>query len=278
MELDDVLSDKAPEAPAETVEKPEAPVDRPESIREVHRRKEHEAAGRDPATGKFVPKEPKEEKPEAKPEVKPEVKAEVKQEPKKEEFTEKERAFLRGLEEERRKRQDLERQIAELRKPPEQKPDEKKSFWDDPEGHFKSFEQRLAQREQALSLQVSEKLARSRYNDFDEKIGEFAESLRTTPGLHAQWLASPDPAEFAYRHGQRIKEMRDVGSIEDYKKKIETETRARLEAEFKAKQEELEKKRAELPGSLSDVRGTTTQQRPVYSGPTPLDDILGRKS
>jgi hypothetical protein len=275
MELDEVLSDKEPAAPA--AEKPEtAPVEKPESIREVHRRKEFEAAGRDPATGQFIPKEPKPEaKVEEKPEVKPEPKPEAK--PPQQEMTEKERAFLRTAEEERRKRQELERELSQYRQKQPEKPEEKKSFWDDPEGHFKSFEQRLAQREVALTLQVSERIARSKYQDFDEKIGEFAESLKNTPGLHAQWLSSPDPAEFAYRHGHRVKEMRDVGDIEQYKAKIEKETRAKLEAEFKAKQDELDKKRSELPGSLSDVRGTTTQQKPVYAGPTTLDDILGIK-
>jgi hypothetical protein len=278
MELDDVLSDKAPEAPAAPVEKAEtAPVERPESIREVHRRKEYEAAGRDPATGQFLPKEPKEEAPKEKEAAKVEVKPEVK--PPQQEMSEKERAFLRAAEEERRKRQDLERELAQYRqqKQPE-KTEEKKTFWDDPEGHFKTVEQRMAQRELAMTLKVSEQLARSKYQDFDDKIGVFAESLKATPGLHAEWLASPDPAEFAYKHGARLKEMREVGDLDKYREKIEKETRAKLEAEFKAKQEELEKKRSELPGSLSDVRGTTTQQKPVYAGPTSLDDILGRKS
>lgn len=268
MELDDVLSDKAPEAPA-PVEAPEkAEID--PGVRVRHQQKEAQAVEegkpRD-ASGKFV---------KDKAEAKVEEKTPVEVKPPVQEMTEKERGFLRGLEEERRKRQDLERQIAELRKPPE-KPEEKKSFWDDPEGHFNKFEQRLSQREQALSLQVSERLARSRYTDFDEKFVEFLESAKSTPGLREQCLAAQDPAEFAYKHAQRIKEMRDVGDIDKFREKIEKETRTKLEAEFKAKQDELEKKRAELPGSLSDVRGTTTQQKPVYSGPTSLDDILGRK-
>jgi hypothetical protein len=278
MELDDVLSDKAPEkVEAPAVEKTEAPVERSESIREVHRRKELEAAGRDPATGKFIPKEPKEEAPKEKVEA-PKVEAKPEVKPPQQEMSEKERAFLRAAEEERRKRQDLERELAQYRQKPPEKTEEKKTFWDDPEGHFKTVEQRIAQRELAMTLKVSEQLARSKYQDFDDKIGVFAESLKATPGLHAEWLASPDPAEFAYKHGARLKEMREVGDLDKYREKIEKETRAKLEAEFKAKQEELEKKRSELPGSLSDVRGTTTQQKPVYAGPTSLDDILGRKS
>lgn len=271
MDLDDVLNEKAPEVKEEAPAEKTETVERAESVREAHRRKEDEARGRDPTTGKFLPKEePKEVKAE------PEVKQEVKEQ--KPEFTEKERAFLKAAEEERRKRQELERELAQYRQPKQEKTEEKKTFWDDPEGYFKSHEEKIAKRETALTLNVSEKLARSRYKDFDEKVEVFAESLKSTPGLHAEWLASPDPAEFAYRHGARVKEIREVGDIDKYREKIEKETRAKLEAEFKAKQEELEKARAALPGSLSDVRGASTQQKNVFTGPTPLEDILGRKS
>lgn len=271
MDLDDVLSDKVEEAPkvdAEVTTEVTAP--KQDAVRQAHQRKEWEAQGRDPETGQYIPKQAETKEKEQKVDAPPKV------EQKKEEFTDRERAFLKATEEERRKRQALEAELAQHRQKKEPE-GEKKTFWDDPEGHLKGFEQRLAQREQSLTLQVSERIARSKYQDFDEKIGEFGESLRNTPGLHAQWLASPDPAEFAYKHGQRVKEMREVGDLDKYREKIEKETRAKLEAEFKAKHEELEKKRAALPGSLSDIRGTSTQQRPTYNGPTSLDDILGSK-
>jgi hypothetical protein len=271
--MDDVLNEKVVE---EVVEAPEAPpvkAERQESLREQHQQREYEAQGRGP-DGKFLPKdEPKEEKP--KEEVKAEPKAEVKPPP--QEMTEKERGFLRGLEEERRKRQDLERQIAELRnQKPAEKAEEKKTFWDDPEGHFKTFEQRIAQRESALAMNVSERLARSKYQDFDANIEVFAEILRTPagPGIHQQFINAPDPAEFAYRLGKHTKEVRDAGSIDDLRAKIEKETRAKVEAEFKQKQEELEKKREAIPPSLSDVRGGGAKAAVAWAGPPSLDDIL----
>lgn len=272
MDLDDVLSGKEPEAPPPVEEQTVA------EVREEGRQKRRDfqekeldarAAGegkvRDPVTGQFKSKE--------EPEVKAEPKVEVKPPP--QEMTEKERGFLRGLEEERRKRQDLERQIAELRKPAE-KTEEKKTFWDDPEGHFKTFEQRIAQRESALAMNVSERLARSKYQDFDANIEVFAEILRTPagPGIHQQFINAPDPAEFAYRLGKHTKEVRDAGSIDDLRAKIEKETRTKIEAEYKQKQEELEKKREAIPPSLSDVRGGGNKAAPAWGGPPSLDDIL----
>lgn len=272
--MDDVLNEKEPEAPVEQ----EAPVETPveespdyTSRRKALQEKEWAAQGRDPKTGQFLPKE------EPKAEVKEEPKPEVKAEPKREEFTEKERAFLRAAEEERRKRQELERRLAELEKPKPQEVDDN-NFLQDPVGHlnrrFETFEQKLSQSEMNVKLATAEAIARTRYKDFDENVQEFAQVLQATPGLRETWLASPDPAEFAYRFGERTKLVREAGSLDGLKAKIEKETRARLEAEYKAKQEELEKQRAALPGSLSDVRGASTRQQPVYTGPTPLEDIL----
>lgn len=274
MELDDVLSDKEPETPVvETPpEKPaEVEVEKPTSRRAEHRKRELEAQGRDPETGKFVSKE--EETP-----VKEEPKVEVKDEVKHpaQEFTEKEKAFLKTAQEERQKRQELERRLAELEKAKPKEEGEKKTFWDDPEGHLKAHEDKLAARERNLTLNVSERLARSKYQDFDEKVAVFAEILQTPagPGVHAQFLAAPDPAEFAYRLGKQTKELREAGSIDDLKAKLEKELRVKLEAEYKVKQDELEKQRKELPSSLSDVKGATKQSKVVWNGPPPLEDIL----
>lgn len=288
MDLNEVLNDE-PEAPvaeappvevpateekAETAEKAEY-----SNRRRDLQRKEWAAQGRDPETGQFIPKPKEEAKEEPKAEVKEEPKPEVKQEPKREEFTEKERAFLRAAEEERRKRQELERRLAELEKPKQE--GEKKTFWDDPEGflraHDQQIEQKLTQREMNAKLATAEAIARVKYKDFDDNIQEFAQALQATPGLRDSWLAAPDPAEFAYRFGERTKMIREAGSLDSLREKIEKETRAKLEAEYKAKQKELDAQREALTPSLSDVRGAAKREQPVYTGPTPLDDILKGK-
>jgi len=263
-ELKDILTEE-PEN-TEAAPEPEATPEeeKPQSRRKAHQEKEQRA--RDEG-GRFAKDEQKEE---AKPE---EPKVEAKPEPK-QEMSEKERAFLAAAQEERRKRQDLERRLAEIESA---KPKETKTFWDDPEGHLKSFEQKLQQASVQTKLQTAEAIARSRYQDFDEKVTVFAEILQSTPGLHAQWLQSPDPAEFAYRLGKHTKELRDVGSIDNLRAQIEKETRLKLEAEFKKKQDEIEKQRQELTPSLSDVRGAARRTQPVFSGPTPLDAILSDK-
>lgn len=287
--LDDVLNEKAkPEKPAvesvkDLVEQAQEPVaaepekaevDRPKSLRAEHRKKELIAQGRDPETGQFVKEEIKEE-------VK--TKVEVKKEPEKpiEELTVKEKAAFAAVADERRKRQELERRLAELQPKPAAA-ETPKAFWDDPEGALKRHETAIAQTALNTRLQTAELIARNKYQDFDEKIARFSELVSNTPGLAPQWLNSPDPAEFAYRTAKNHMELQDAGSLDqmrsDIEKRVRAEERTKVEAEFKAKAEALEKERAALPGSLSDVRGVSSQRaQSVWGGPTSLDEILKGK-
>jgi BMFP domain-containing protein YqiC len=277
--LDDVLSEEKPvetvvEAPVvETAD----PVERTISKREEHREKEYAAQGRDPETGKFVPKEEPKEEVKAEPKVEPKVEAKVDPKPVPQ-FTDKEKALLRAAQAERDKRQELERRLAALEANKPQEPE--KTFWDDPEGKLKKQQDELqALREEirqmmvGTKMQTAESLARYKYQDFDEKIQIFTELAQTTPGLGQQLLSAPDPAEFAYRTATAHKQLTEAGSIENLRASIEKEVRAKIEGELKAKEEELRKQRANLPPSLSDARGARVN-KPVWNGPTPLDTVL----
>lgn len=293
MALGDILSDKpaeprpqapAPEAPAATQDAA-APIERPTSRKVAHRDAEQAAQGRvrDPETGQYTKIEPKEEPapvaaaPEApKPEeaAKPAAPVAAAQQ----EFTEKEKAFLRAAQEERGKRQALEARLRELEAAKPAEP--AKTFWDDPEAAMQAQEARLRQESLNTRLNTAELIARQRHPDFDEKVALFAQVVQQNPQIQQQWLQAMDPAEFAYTIGKNHQEFQQVGSMEEYRAKIERETAARVrtevEAELKAKAAALEKARADLPGSLSTARGTTVN-RPTWSGPSSLDDILGGK-
>lgn len=282
MELDDILSEKKEQTNEEPkiVEQEKDPVERVISSRETHRQKELDAKAegegkqRDPVTGKFVP----EKKEEVKAEVKEEPKPEPKVEQPKQDLSERERAFLANAQEERRKRQELEAEIAALRKPKE----EPKLFFEDPDGALKQRDEEIIRTRQEFAqmmfqtrLQNAEEIARVRYQDYDQVVEIFKEVAAQAPGLVQQCMASSNPAEFAYKLGKHHKEMREVGSIEEYKKKAEKEIRAKVEAELKEKYEKEAKERAALVPSLSDARSTQSN-RAVWGGPTPLDSILER--
>ncbi len=269
--LNDVLNERAPEAPSGPAADPPpaapaAPAATPAP--DVSR-------GTD---GKFVAKEaapaaePAPQKPAASAEpAKPAAPQPAQQ------LTEKERAFLAAAHDERRKRQELERQIQALQAAKPAAPAEPaKQFWEDPEGTLANFEKKMEGVITNTRLSTAEAIARSKYSDFDDAVSEFAEVMKTTPGLYQQWLSTSDPAEFAYRTGLNHRQLREVGSIDALRQKITQEVRAQIEGELKAKEEALKKERDALPGSLSDVH-SVAQKTPVWSGPTPLDTVLGKR-
>lgn len=268
MTLDTILDDKPPvEAPPAEEVKVES-----DNANIRHQEKEEAAQGRvRDETGKFVKKD--EVNAEVKAEVKTEVKEPEKKEPHKQDFSDKERALLAALQDERRKRQELERQSKEVKKPD-------KPFWEAPEDHFKaveeqhkSWEQKQNERETLNLLRVAELMARKEHPDFDEKIEHFGKMVQEIPGLHAQWLQAPDPAEFAYKTAKQQKDLQEAGNIDTLRENIRKEERLKVEAELKAKEEKLKQERDALPGTLSDARGTK-QQKTVWGGPTTLDDVL----
>ena len=268
MELNEVLSDEKPKE--EIVEQKQ---ERPDSAKRAHREKEaaavEEGRKRDEA-GRFAREE--KEKAEAKPE------AEQKPEPKpeqKEELSPRERAAFAAMQDERRKRQELENRLAQIEQAQKQPPP--KSFVEDPDGALARYQQEMQQQLSGAIVQTkvsaTEAVARAQHKDYDQIVEVFGQVCQNTPGLYQQALASPNPAEFAYRIGKNYHDLQQAGSIEQLKERIEKEARIKVENEYKQKHEELEKLRQSLPSSLSEARGTN-QQRVQYTGPTPLGAIL----
>lgn len=262
MSLDDVLVEKPPveqEPPKEEVKESDNANVRHQQKEEAAI-KEGKARGED---GKFVKKEE-------------EVKEEPKKEVPKQDFSDKERALLAAAQDERRKRQELEKRLTELtaKKPPE------KPFWEAPEEHFKAieeqhktWEQKQTERETINLLKVSEMMSRREHKDFDEKVEYFGQMVAAIPGLYQSWLQSPDPGEFAYKTAKEHKDLQEAGNLDNLRAKIEKETRIKIESELKDKEKKLREEREAIPGTLSDVRGTK-QQKTAWSGPTSLDDVL----
>lgn len=284
--LDDVLSDKEPIIPDDKKEQTNAePVivetKEPEeykSRKTALQEKEWTARGmvRDPETGQFVAKAEKPEEPEKK-EVKAEEpakiepKIDVKAEPTQPQFSEKEKAFLMAAQEERRKRQALEERIKVMEAAKAQEP--AKTFWDDPEATIKAQKEEMQSALLKQRVDTSEMIARSKYQDFDEKANIFKDLLQGNPWLYQEMLRSIDPADYAYKQAKNHMELKAAGSIEALRSQIAKEERLKLEQELKERREALEKERAALPSSLSDVKGTHVN-KPVWTGPNSLDDIL----
>lgn len=91
-------------------------------------------------------------------------------------------------------------------------------------------------------LEASEERAREKWQDYDETVGEFVQYLHTLPPQHARQLYDTirrqqrDPAAYVYQQVKLAREARKMGgSVDAYMKKVEADTKARLEAEYRQK-------------------------------------------
>lgn len=165
-------------------------------------------------------------------------------------------------------------------------------FWTDPDAYFAH---RLGEHERKIRtdmvnrhLGMSEAAARARHQDFDAALNEFAEAMRANPMLREQMVNAPDPGEFVYQVGKRAMTVKPLLTDPDgYRKQLEAELRAKLEAEYAAKMaaqpapEPVATPPAPLPPlptSLASVRSVSPRTGPTWSGPAPLDAIIGPRA
>lgn len=169
---------------------------------------------------------------------------------------------------------------AKRREPEATKP--KTSVFDDED---KAIRERVADevgplRETIFSLQLQ--LAKSKPG-FDDAVMAYLNAAQNDPVLKYQADNAPEPLEFIYREGKRLKELADVGGdIEKYREKVTAQERAKLgemetrlkalEAENKALKEAQDKK-AKVPQSLNS-ENSAPASTPTFSGPKPLASIL----
>lgn len=197
----------------------------------------------------------------------------------------------KALEDERRKRQELERQIAELtgkstqqtQQPQQQpQPSQQRQFpqrpdpWTDPEGAA-AYDQMMFQH-QLFETRVitSKELMRTVKPDFDEMEKIFIEAASADPWLEQQLVQHPMPAKFAYEQGRKLKLMREIG---DDPAAYEQRLREKWEAERAGQQQAPVVPAA--PAAPKSLANTASTQPRLKNGQfagserASLDDILG---
>ena len=256
-ELDDFL--KGPEAIEETVETPE-----PETTEAAQEPEESAAPVRD-EKGRFAPKgeqEPVAQTPEAS------APPALEENP----------VPVKALQEERRKRQELEARLAEYearlsQTPPQPAPD----IWEEPDGYFDhrlnqvlpAIEQRVMERLQNQRIAESADEARTKFADYEEVIGTFQEMMKANPVLEQQLRNHRNPAEFAYSTAKTQREIQQYGSLDAL-------IQARVQAEAEKLKAQYTPPAPSIPDSLAEAQSARSSAAAPFAPPT-LDEILGRK-
>ncbi len=190
----------------------------------------------------------------------------------------------RALEDERRKRQDYERRLADMerqiqasRQPQRQEaPPPAADWWTDPEGaarqmqqqqHFAMFETRLALGEEIMAQR----------QDYEAAKAAFVEAATADPSLAHKMVQHANPAKFVYEQGRKIHAMREIGDDPaSYRARIEAEIRAQISGQQPAPVQQPP--RAPAPKSLAGQTSTARDSQGRFApsnGPASLEDILG---
>lgn len=178
---------------------------------------------------------------------------------------------------ERRRRQEaeeraraLEEQIKAYQNPPEPAP----SMWEDEQGwqqHFGGQVVSAAVQQATLNskLDMSEMMVRQANPDFEEVKAEFLDLAKDNPVLAQQALADPHPWQRAYQIAKTHRTMRDIGAtdIDSLKAKMREELLAEMQAQQPA--------RPGIPPSLTTERNVGARVGPAWTGPRPLNELLG---
>lgn len=128
------------------------------------------------------------------------------------------------------------------RKAPEAK-GPKADFWDDPE---KALSERLTEHVEPLrseNFQLQLEVSKLRYPDFDDAVMAFLKASQADEVLKWQADNSPNPLQFIYREGKRLKTLEPYGG--DFGKYSESIT-ADLTKKLSDKDVELSAARAEI--------------------------------
>jgi hypothetical protein len=183
------------------------------------------------------------------------------EEPKVEAKPELTKADVAAIIDERRKRQELQRELDQLKQQQPQKP--KTDIFADPDAAIaERLQERLTPLENTI-FQLQTELAKSKMPDFDDAAKAFFTHAQNDPILMHQADTAPDLFAFIYREGNRLKELGDVGGdIVKYKEKVTAESRAEIAkrdeqiATLSKQIETLTKAQAELaavPRSLNQL-------------------------
>lgn len=169
---------------------------------------------------------------------------------------------------------EVRQQLQELKSlaAPKEQPVPAPDVFEDPEGYQKHMRGVVEQ------TSINQKLEMSRFmaeRDFGkEQVDAMFEYFNQHPEQSRQFLSSPSPfhAGMDFFNQQRV--ATEIGNDPAaYREKLEAEIRTKLEAEMVAKQ--ARDAGGKFAPSLADVTGTGGGPRTTWTGPAPLDSVLG---
>lgn len=192
---------------------------------------------------------------------------------------------VKAVADERRKRQELEKRLAEfeqrfaqLSQP--QQPAPEPPSWDlEPAQAAQYLQQQFQHQVWTTRVALAEEMLREKHADYDEVSATFAEAAKQDPSLLNRLYAAPNPARFAYQEGRKLRMLAEIGDDpEAYEKRILAKYGFTPgQQQQSAPPREAPRVPAQsVPRSLArDVSQQPRNSRGQFDGPASLDDLLG---
>lgn len=184
---------------------------------------------------------------------------------------------IAALKDERAKRQQLEQQLAEYQAYIQQVQQQQFQPADpevDPIAYLKEQVQaevmpQVQQYALQFRVEMTEQLARQKWQDYDAKIELFKQEAASNPFLVEQVKQAPNPAEYAYNVASQIAVARQYGSeAPPSREELEAKIRAEIMAEIGMKPAQS------APTTLATQRSVGSRSGPAWSGPKAITDIF----
>lgn len=181
---------------------------------------------------------------------------------------------------ERRKRQELERKLAELegKKAPAADQPKRPDLFEDPEGALNGVKTEIRMELFAARIEQSQELMRSLHTDYDELETEFYDLAKDNPILLKGIAEAKNPAKYAYDMAQKARQFTAISDTDKYRAEIEAKHLADIEARVRREFEERygkEQKKREATGEPS-LAATTAKGSTSAVPDESLDSILKR--
>lgn len=176
-----------------------------------------------------------------------------------------------ALQDERRKRQELEARLNALPQAPEVKDED---YWNSPVDATKKLvdhQGEVLQRQiMNLKFEISEDLTRTLHTDYDEVREQFIQRVDANDpvaiAIAQQMTAKSNPAKYVY---DEMNKLAKLGP--DYEQRVRADERAKVLAEIGQAQKRVA---PEVPRSLNSEPSQTVSSAPMDFGPTPLERIV----
>jgi hypothetical protein len=152
-----------------------------------------------------------------------------------EEDIEKQDWTLSAVKDERRKRQELEKKLADL-EAKNQEPKEIPDIFDDQQAFVDSLRGEFQQELSNAKLDIARSMMMDHHDDYEAMEEKFIELAKDSPALRDQALKQSNPAKFAYEQAKKYEQYKEVQDVDAYKEKIRNELRSEIEAEIKGSQ------------------------------------------